>query len=348
MDRSRNPFRSSAALAGLLAAVVLAACSQQAADTSTAADTATITVYSGQHESMAQALATAFEEDTGIHVNLRVGSDGELANQIIEEGARSAADVFITEEPGPIGDLARRDLLATVPQEILAASDARFVPSDGRWLPWAARSRVFFYNPTLIEEADLPASVLDLARPEWKGRFAYAPSGAFRSTTGYLINTIGEDGALAWLKAIQENGVNEQKNGKVRDSVEAGQHPFGLSNHYYWFIMARDRGGEDKVTSRVHFLNADDAGALMLASGAGVLASSAHPQEATRFLEWLVSAQGGQKVVANASPQFPVNSEVESAYGLPAIDSLTFPEFNQAELDNVDAASELLKKAGII
>ncbi|HLR86744.1 MAG TPA: extracellular solute-binding protein [Wenzhouxiangella sp.] len=358
MNRQRNlspTLRSIAPIFAILLAFALAACSpgdtdQTAADQSVdkAAETTEITLYSGQHESLAKALADGFERDTGIQVRLRAGKDGALANQIIEEGQRSRADVFITEEPGPMGDLARRGLLTPVPEDILAKSAQRFVPAGGSWLPWAARSRVFYFNPELIDEADLPESILDLTRPEWKGRFAYAPSGAFRSTTAYLINTIGADATLDWLKGIRENGINEQKNGKVRDSVEAGQHEFGLSNHYYWYIMTRNSDHPEDIVSRVHFLNNEDAGALMLASGAGVLASSSKQTEAMQFLDWLVAAEGGQKVVAESSPQFPVNSNVDSVYDLPAINTLTFPEFDQAELDNVDEASDLLKQAGII
>lgn len=356
MIRRRSAaLKTRALMVGIICilALTLAACSSDdnnnnnsAADA--AADSISITLYSGQHESLARKLADGFERDTGIHVNLRTGKDGALANQIIEEGERTRADVLITEEPGPMGDLARRGLLSDIPAQTLDKSLQRFVPSDGSWLPWAARSRVYFYNPELIDEADLPDSILDLADPQWKGRFAYAPSGAFRSTTAYLINTIGKDKTLAWLKALRENGINEHKNGKVRDSVEAGQHEFGLSNHYYWYIMKRSEGGIDNVTSRVHFLNNHDAGALMLASAAGVLKASDQQQAALRFLDWLVAPDGGQQVVAESSPQFPVSDQVHSTYGLPSLQDLTFPEFDQAELNNVDEASELLKQAGII
>ncbi|MBM7369081.1 extracellular solute-binding protein [Gordonia hydrophobica] len=311
-------------------------------------DDTTLTLYSGQHEDFAKALASGYEEATGVKVEVRAGKDAEMTGQIIEEGDRSKADVIITEEPGPMGSLDSKGLLAPVAKDVLAAPDQRFVPSTGNWLPIAARSRVMFFNPEKITEDKLPQSVLDLTKPEWKGRFAYAPSGAFKSTTAYLINTIGKDRTLEWLKGIKENGVNEQKNGKVRDSVEAGQHEFGLSNHYYWYILAKDKGGQDKLTSRVHYVNSDDAGALMLASGAGVLKSSSKQEQAAEFVKWLSSADGGQKVVASATPQFPLVAGVTSEYGLPALDSLTFPQFDQASLQNVDEANEVLKQAGIV
>lgn len=308
----------------------------------------TITLYSGQHEDFAKALAAGFEEETGIKVEVRAGKDAEMVGQIVEEGDRSKADVVLTEEPGPLGTLDSKNLLAPVDKGTLTVPDQRFVPSTGNWLPVAGRARVLFYNPTKIAEDKLPASILDLTKPEWKGRFAYAPSGAFKSTTTYLINTIGEERTLEWLKGIKANGVNEQKNGKVRDSVEAGQHEFGLSNHYYWYILAKEKGGADKLTSRVHYMRNDDAGSLVLASGAAVLKSSDKQKQGAEFLKWMASAEGGQKVVATETPQFPMSADVTSAYGLPTLDSLNFPKFDQSSLQNVDQANDLLKQAGIV
>ncbi|MGB3302416.1 extracellular solute-binding protein [Gordonia sp. (in: high G+C Gram-positive bacteria)] len=340
----RLTWRIVAATTALATAFTLTACSSSNDDS----DANTLTLYSGQHEETAKSLAQAFEASSGIKVNVRAGKDAEMTGQIVEEGDRSKADLIITEEPGAMAGLDKNGLLSPVDKSVLAVPDQRFVPSTGNWVPWAARARVMFFDPKLIKEGDLPPSILDLTKPEWKGKFAYAPSGAFKSTTAYLINTIGKDRTLEWLKGIKENGVNEQSNGKVRDSVEAGQHPFGLSNHYYWYIMAKDKGGEANVTSRVHFMNNDDAGALMLASGAGVLKSSSKQKEAAQFLKWIVAADGGQKVLAENSPQFPLTPGVKSSYGLPDLKSLTFPVFDQASLQNTAEANDLLKQSGII
>src|ERR1700712_488613 len=56
-----------------------------------------IVVYNAQHETLAQAWAAGFTKETGIKVTIRNGSDMQFANQIIEEGAASPADVFLTE-----------------------------------------------------------------------------------------------------------------------------------------------------------------------------------------------------------------------------------------------------------
>jgi iron(III) transport system substrate-binding protein len=318
-----------------------------AATPSAAASDVTLTLYSGQHEDLAKALADAFEKATGIKVDVRAGSDADLANQIIEEGSRSKADIFMTEEPGQAAALDANGLFSPVDPATLALTDSRLNPKSGNWVGYAARSRVIFYNPNLISEADLPQSIMDLTDPKWKGKFAYAPSGAFVSTVTYLINTIGEEKTLDWLKGIKANGENLQKNGAVRDAVEAGQIPFGLSNHYYWYILAESKGGPDKMTSKVHFMN-NDAGALLLASGAAVLKTSKHQAEAQQFLAWLAQPDGGQKVIATTTPQYPASLDVASTMGLKPLSELQPPVVDEGTFGDVSKAKELITEAGII
>lgn len=318
------------------------------ADTATPASVGeSLTMYSGQHEALVQTLVDAFKIASGITIDIRSGSDSELANQIIEEGERTKADLYISEEPSPVALLDGAGLLAPIAADSLANTDARFNPGTGNWLAYALRSRVMFYNPDLIAEDDLPASILDLTDSVWSGSFAYAPSGAFVAVTNYLINTIGDEGTLTWLQGIAANGENLLKNGAIRDAVEAGQIGFGLSNHYYWYILAKEKGVENLV-SRVHWVKGQDAGGLMLASGVGVLKSSQKQDLAQQFVTWMADPQGGQKVIAEQSPQFPTAQGVSSTYDLPSLDELDPPAFDQGSLKDSQRAQELIIEAGIV
>ncbi len=347
MKTSRRWLRAAAVavLAGAL--LTLAGCGGK--QDSAGGEQVTLTVYNGQHEAFAQALAQAFTRASGVKIDLRSGEAADLANQIREEGDRTRADVLLTEDPGPAAMLDQAGLLARVDDGTLAGVDKRLVPSSHNWAPYAARARVLIYNPRLIAAADLPRSILDLAQPRWKGMFAYAPSGAFLATTAYLISTIGPEKTLQWLKAIRANGIDEQKNGKVRDTVEAGQHAFGLTNHYYWWILANERGGPDKLTSRLHYFTRPDAGGLLLASAAAIPAAAPHPQEAQRFLAWLTSPEGGQKVVASdESAQYPVADGVTSKVGLPPLSEVRAPRVDGSEFADTAKAQQLLIEAGIV
>ncbi len=56
-----------------------------------------ITVYTAQHAALTQEWADAFTAETGIPVAIRKGTDILMANQIVQEGLNSPADVFLTE-----------------------------------------------------------------------------------------------------------------------------------------------------------------------------------------------------------------------------------------------------------
>jgi iron(III) transport system substrate-binding protein len=343
VNTARFGFRRAAGLCVLLALGLVAACGDDSDDGPS------LTVYSGQHEDLVKDLADEFTDDTGIDVDVRSGNDAELSNQIIEEGGSSPADVFLSEVPDAVGVLDARGLLSPVDAAALNQVDPRLVPGTKNWMPYAARARVIYFNPELIPESELPTSLLDLADPKWKGRFAYAPGDGFPSTVAYLISSIGTDATLTWLKGIKANGVNERSNGQVRDSVEAGQHAFGISNHYYWWILANDKGDADELTSKLHYFDHPDAGSIVLASGAGVLKSAEHPVEAQRFLAWLSSPDGGQQVIAaSENAQYPVAPGVQNEVGLQPLSEVHTPEVDQSVYANVGETRNLMSQAGLV
>ena len=86
--------RGTAGLAALLLAGGLAACGTASGASGSAGS---ITLYSGQHEQTTQSLVTAFEQQTGIQVNVRYNDEDSFADEIIAEKSHPVADVFYTE-----------------------------------------------------------------------------------------------------------------------------------------------------------------------------------------------------------------------------------------------------------
>lgn len=356
----RLPLRAHRGLALLLAAplaLALAACGADgtttsgqtgAAATGSSAPTADeITVYSGQHEDFTVALAKGFEEKTGIKVTVRAGEDAELSSQIVTEGERSPADVLLTEEPGTMASLAARGLFAPVEQATLDAVPEQYRAADGSWTGIAGRARVITFNPNKIAETELPKSVLDLADPAWKGKFAYAPSGAFLGTVTYLRARIGEEKTEAWLQGIKANGVNLKKNGAIRDAVEAGQIPFGLINHYYWFQQA-DKVGADAMKSKLHYIGHDDPGSLVFPSGAAVLKSSKNQEAAQAFLAYAVAADGGQKIIAETTSQYPLAKGAAADPDLKPLAELGGPAYDPNTLADGQGSIDLMTRLGML
>ena len=136
----------------------------------------------------------------------------------------------------------------------------------------------------------------------------------------------------------------------MRDTVEAGKHAMGLSNHYYWWILASQKGGPDELTSKVYHFPAEDPGNLILSSGAGVLASSRNAAEAQKFLAWLTSADGGQMIISGpievSGAQYPVANGVASSV-VGDLSEVRSPAFDMDVLADASQASDLLKKLGM-
>ncbi|CDX57875.1 Fe(3+)-binding periplasmic protein [Mesorhizobium plurifarium] len=306
-----------------------------------------IVVYNAQHESLAKEWAKGFTKETGIKVTLRNGGDSDFSNQIVAEGAASPADVFLTENSPAMALVEAAGLFAPVDAETLAQVPQEYQPSSGKWVGVAARSTVFAYNKDKLKEDQLPKSLLDLADPSWKGRWAASPSGAdFQAIVSALLQIKGEAATAGWLKAMKENFTAYKGNSTVMKAVNAGEIDGGVIYHYYWF-GDQAKTGENSKNVGLHYFKNQDAGAFVSVSGGGVLASSKHPKEAQAFLKW-VTGKGGQDVLkTGTSYEYAVGKDAQSNPKLVPLADLQAPKVDPATL-NSKKVIDLMTQAGLL
>ena len=256
---------------------------------STGAFPASLTLYSAQHEQTVDLLTKAFTKETGIDVKVHNGEAPELASQIVKEGASSPADVFFTENSPELELLSEKGLLAKVAPATLASVPAEDSSPAGDWVGVLARENVLVFNKGMIQEASLPASLLDLAKPEWKGKIAIAPTDAdFLPLVGAVVALKGRPAALEWLRGLRENAAIFDDDEGVVAAVERGAAAVGIVNNYYWARLRAEKGA-DKMQSAIHHFAGGDVGGLMNVSGAAVLKASRKQAAAQKFLAFLVS-----------------------------------------------------------
>ncbi|ODU55643.1 MAG: iron ABC transporter substrate-binding protein [Acetobacteraceae bacterium SCN 69-10] len=306
-----------------------------------------ITVYNAQHASLTKAWASAFTRETGIPVTLRNGSDTEMGNQIVQEGAASPADVFLTENSPAMALVDRAKLFAPLPADLLAQVPANFRPSSGHWVGIAARSTVFAYNTKKLTPAQLPASLLDLADAKWKGRWAASPSGAdFQAIVSALLELKGAAATEAWLAAMKANAVAYRGNGTALKAVNAGEVDGALIYHYYWF-GDQAKTGENSGNTALHYFRHQDPGAFVSLSGGGVLASSTHKAQAEAFLRW-ITGKGGQDILRTGdSYEYAVGVGAASNPKLVPLPELQAPAIDPARLNSA-TVTDLMLKAGLL
>lgn len=306
-----------------------------------------LTVYNAQHEELTQEWADEFSADTGVTITLRNGSDSELGNQIIAEGAASPADVFLTENSPAMSLVDNAGLFTKLDADVLDQVPDAYKPSTGTWTGIAARSTVVVYNPALISEAELPASLEDLADPSWKGRWAASPSGAdFQAIVSAMLELKGADATSAWLTAMKTNSVEYKGNSTVMKAVNAGEIPMGVIYHYYWYI---DQAGtkENSANTALHYFKNQDPGAFVSVSGGGVLASSKNQAAAQAFLKFITGKAGQTILQTGTSFEYPVASDVTPNPSLPTLDTLEAPVVDPATLNSTEV-TDLMTKAGIL
>jgi iron(III) transport system substrate-binding protein len=307
----------------------------------------TITLYNGQHEQTTQALVTAFEKQTGIRVTVRSDSEAVLTAQILQEGSRSPADVIYTENSPPLTRLAEQHLLAPVSASTLASVPSRFDSPAGDWTGVSARVTVLVYNTRQLSPAQLPKSALDLANPQWKGKFGFAPSETdLQPVITSIAKAHGQAAALAWLKALKANAGSETfpDNETVMAKVNSGQVQIALINNYYWYRLCLQLGAA-AMHSAVAHLAPGDSGYVTDISGAGLMASSKHKAAAQKFLAFLVSAQGQQIIARSDSYEYPLRPGIPAAALLTPFSQLSPAADTVADLGDGVLPLSLLQQA---
>lgn len=327
----------------LLTGLLLAAMSLPAL----AQDDTGLIVYNAQHEALTQAWVDGFTKETGIKVTVRNGSDTELGNQLLQEGNASPADLFLTENSPAQVLVSNAGLFEKLPQDILDEVPAGFRPSTDDWVGIAARSTVFAYNPTLLKEADLPKSMMDLSKPEWKGKWAASPSGAdFQAIVAAMLSLKGEQATGDWLKAMKDNATIYRGNTAAMKGVNNGEVAGAVIYHYYFF-GDKAKTGENSKNVQLHFFKGQDPGAFVSTSGGAVLKSSQHKAQALAFLKW-IAGKGGQDVLKNGTSfEYAVGNGAESNAALPPLSTLEAPTVDPSSL-NSQKVTDLMTAAGLI
>lgn len=306
-----------------------------------------ITVYNAQHEELLKAIVPTFTKETGIDVKLRNGEDLELANQLVQEGKASPADVFLTENSPAMSLVDKAGLFAPIAKSTRSLIPSRYQPADHHWTGFIARSTVVVYNPSMIDEDELPSSIMGFADPTWKNKIAFSPTGAdFQAIVSAVLATKGEKATAAWIKGLAANGKTYNGNNVVLDAVNSGEVPAGIIYHYYWYRDQAESGEHSKNT-KLYFFGHHDPGAFVSVSGAGVLKSSSHPQDAQKFVHFLASKRGQELIAKSYALEYPLNPAVELGRGVKPFSSLEPPRVELSEL-NSQKVIDLMQQAGLL
>jgi iron(III) transport system substrate-binding protein len=341
----RSPRSRMTRLLSLFSAVALIA--GLAACSSSDKEADGLLIYNAQHESLTKEWIDAFTKETGIKVTYRQGGDTELGNQLIAEGASSPADVLLTENSPAMAAVEKAGLFADVDQATIAQVPPQYRPATNKWTGVAARTTVFAYNKAKLTEAQLPKSIMDLQKPEWKGRWGAPPvKPDFQAIVAAMLQLTGESATADWLQGMKTNAEIFSDNIATLKAINEGQVEGGVIYHYYWF---RDQAETKEISNNtaLHYFRNEDPGAFVSISGGGILNSSKKKDDAQKFLTFITS-KAGQEVLENGTSfEYPVASGVPANKALVPLDQLQAPAVNPSNLDS-QKVTDLMTKAGLL
>lgn len=308
-----------------------------------------LVVYSGRSKGLVQPLVEQFEKETGIKVQVRYGETAELAVALAEEGVKSPADVFWSQDAGALGAIDKMDLLAPLSSAVFAGVTLpeRFRNASGTWVATSGRVRVIAYSPERVPEDQIPTSVFDLTDPRWKGKVGWAPTNAsFQSFVTAMRVLKGEEATEAWLQGMKANEPKSYpKNTPILAAIAAGEIDLGLPNHYY---LLRFKTADGSFAAEQTFFADGDVGNLLNIAGAGVLKSSKN-SNADKFIAFLLSPRA-QQYFASEVLEYPVTEGIITSSRLVSMERLlqAAPQVNLGDLDDLEGTLAMMRRLGIL
>ena len=310
-------------------------------------DPGSLVIYSGRSESLVEPIIEQFEEVTGINVAVKYGSTGEIAATILEEGQNSPADVFFAQDPGGLGEVANAGMFETLPTGITEKVPTWARSPESQWVGISGRGRVVVYNTDNLTEDQIPTSMEDFTKPEWKDRIGWAPTnGSFQAMVTAMRVVWGEDKTREWLLGIQANEPKVYpKNTPTVAAAAAGEVDVGFVNHYYLHRFLAEQG--EDFPARNYHVTGGGPGGIVLVAGGGILKTAENKDNAERFFNFMLS-RVVQQYFSGQTYEYPLVDGVNTNRILTPLDEINNPDIDMASLDDLAGTQMLLRDLGIL
>jgi iron(III) transport system substrate-binding protein len=277
-----------------------------------------VIVYCAQDQEFAVGLFDAFGKESSLvvapHYDTEATKSVSLYEELVREANRPRCDVFWNNEPLGTIRLQRKKLLEPYDSPSAAPYPASAKASDHTWYAFAARARVLIVNTEKVKEADRPTSLLDLVKPEWKGKVAMAKPlfGTSATQAACLFEVLGKDKAKEYYHALKANDIQiVAGNKQVAEGVGKGQYALGVTDtddaleeveagHPVVILFPDSTGGPARM------------GTLIIPNTVALIRGGPHPAWGKQLIDYLLSPEAERRLAEEASShQLPLNPLVK-------------------------------------
>ena len=198
-----------------------------------------VVVYSAISTKVMQAFIEGFgKKHPGVAVQVISGGSGELLSRMKAERNNPRGDIF----SGPDTDVfdGSIDLYAPYKSSEAGAFDAAAHDPQGRYYGFSTNFQVMIVNTKLMPIEQAPKSWIDLAKPEFKGKFIMANPAQSGSAFSQLHQIVGLHGWDVMDKIIN-NAVFVSSSKLAFQNIAKGESPIGLTSEFN-VVQSKEEG----------------------------------------------------------------------------------------------------------
>ena len=350
MIGGKNPTTVCRVIASVVTCAIVTGCgsSQPQSTSNGQAGDRSVVVYSSADKEFADLVFRAYEQKTGVKVlplyDTEETKTAGLTSRLVAEKDHPRADVFWSSDTSRAVALVEQGVADAYTPRESAGIDARYRGATGEWTGFGARIRVLLYNTDRVPVSEAPRSILDLAKPRWKGRFAFANPhfGTMSFHAAALFAKWGDAKATDFFENLKANGaVLAAGNSDVKDRVSDGRVDVGILDEDDAVVALREKKPVAIVIPDQE--GADPLGTPLMPNAALLVKGAPHADEARRFIDFLTSAEAERILAASDAAQYPLHSDVQGPAALPALKTLRV-----MDVDYGDVARSLPKMDAVI
>ena len=289
--------------------------------------------YTSTPVAAAQYIATQFERQTGIKVELLRTGGGEVIRRFQQEAAagRFAADVITMSDMSAANDLARRGRF--VPFKPVGFDKVIPDAKDpaGNFIAQRLTMVGILVRSDKVAAADRPATWSDLADPKYKGMMVMADP-SFTAIQLVVVATLSQKLGWPFYEALRKNDIMVvQSHEQIYDTVKRGERLIAAESS-----DPRIYTGGQAPPNLVSIIPRN--GAIEVPSPTAIVKGSPHPNAARLFAQFNLTPEIQNKFTEEGhhSPRV----DVAPPPGLPGLDELTlYP----ADYDYIEKNTKQIK-----
>lgn len=275
----------------LLLALVLAAAPVRAAtftpdsvDVAAAKREGTVRWYTSTPITAAQKIASEFQKETGIRVELfRSGGSAVMSRFMQEQKAGThAADVITTSDPAAAATLAKQGTFVAFKPRNFDKVPNEVKDKDGYWIAQRLNLLAIAVRGDKVKPQDRPKTWSDLTNPKYKGLLVM-PDPSFTSLQLVAVGTLSKKLGWDFYQKLKANNIMiVQGHEQVEDNVKSGERPIA-AEELDSYAAADRKKGQPIVTIY------PTEGVFAIASPTAIVKGGPDPNAAKLFAQFMLS-----------------------------------------------------------